>query len=49
MWTVTLYALCIPPSPMLFRSFETKAEAMRWKDWSQCLPCHSRISRKEQV
>lgn len=37
-WIVTLFALTLPPSPMLYRAFETKAEAERWRDWATSLP-----------
>lgn len=46
MWRVTLYSLCVPPSPQLYRDFETEAEAERWKAWSACLPCHARLRRQ---
>lgn len=48
MFRVVLYALTMPPSPMLYQDFPTKAEAERWRTWASCLPCHARISRKEQ-
>lgn len=47
MYRVTLYALTMPPSPMLFREFETDVEADRWLKWaSDNLPCHARKERK---
>jgi hypothetical protein len=48
MYRVTLLALTMPPSPMLFREFETEIEAERWRLWASCLPCHARITRNHQ-
>lgn len=42
---VLIFALTMPPSPMLYLDFETMPEAERWGAWARkTLPCHVRIS-----
>ncbi len=41
---VTLYALTMPPSPMLYREFSHRVLAVEWAAWARAnLPCHARI------
>ena len=43
---VTLYALTLPPTPMLYRDFDYRHEAWAWRDWARReLPCHVRLSK----
>lgn len=44
MHRVTLYALTMPPSPMLYRDFARRSDALAWRKWARdTLPCHARI------
>ncbi|WP_292570135.1 hypothetical protein [Mesorhizobium sp.] len=43
---VTLYALTMPPSPVLYCEFKHRSEAWAWRDWARReLPCHARLSK----
>jgi hypothetical protein len=47
---VTLYALTMPPSPMLYRDFERRSDAMIWRDWAMReLPCPDEPGRLNET
>ena len=44
---VTLYALTLPPSPLLYRDFRRHSDADAWATWARSeLPCHVRKTRR---
>lgn len=46
MHRVTLYALTMPPSPLLYQDFDKRADALAWRAWARReLPCHARLTR----
>lgn len=46
MHRVTIYALTLPPSPLLYQDFEKRGDAWAWRAWARReLPCHARLTR----
>ncbi|ESW92939.1 hypothetical protein X772_03030 [Mesorhizobium sp. LSJC280B00] len=50
MHRVTIYALTMPPSPMLYQDFGKRGDASAWRAWAKReFPCHVRTTKLGKV